>query len=176
MSETIRLERLERQDFSQVWNIMEHSFPPEERRTRTGQEGLLDNPHYQFYGYKKEGIVTAFFAVWQFDEFLFVEHFAVSEDYRNSGIGAELLQQLLQMMHLPTVLEVELPEGELPCRRIRFYERNGFVLNDYDYIQPSMQEGKPEIPLRIMSYPNGLAQKQFEAARDTLYREVYHVR
>lgn len=175
MSEAIQLEKLTEQDFPQVWNIMEHSFPPEERRTRMGQENLLDNPYYQLYGYKKEGIVAAFFAVWQFEKLLFVEHFAVSEAYRNSGIGAELLQQLLKMMHMPTVLEVELPEGELPRRRIGFYERNGFVWNDYDYMQPSMQEGKSEIPLRIMSYPKALNQNLFETVRDTLYREVYHV-
>lgn len=176
MNEVIQLEKLTEQDFPQVWSIMEHSFPPEERRTRIGQENLLDNPYYQLYGYKKEGIVAAFFAVWQFEKLLFVEHFAVSETYRNSGIGAELLQQLLQVMHMPTVLEVELPEGELPRRRIGFYERNGFVWNDYDYIQPSMQEGKSEIPLRIMSYPNALNRNLFETVRDTLYREVYHVR
>lgn len=175
MSEAIRLERLDRQAFSQVWNIMESSFPTEERRTREGQESLLDNPYYQLYGYKKDDMVAAFFAVWRFDEFFFVEHFAVAENYRNGGIGAELLQELLRMQGLPAVLEVELPEGELPCRRIGFYERNGFALNSYDYIQPSMQEGRPEIPLRIMSYPKELVYEQFETVREKLYREVYHV-
>lgn len=176
MSEAFRLERLKKQDFPQVWNIMVHSFPPEEHRRREKQEGLLDNPYYQLYGYKKDGMIAAFFAVWRFDEFLYVEHFAVEGSQRNGGIGAGLLCELLEMMHMPTVLEVELPEEELPRRRIGFYERNGFVQNDYDYIQPSMGEGKPEIPLRIMSYPRGLEPEQFETVRETLYREVYQVR
>lgn len=175
MNEAIQLEKLTEQDFSQVWSIMERSFPQEEHRAYTGQERLLDNSYYQLYGYKKEGTIAAFFAVWQFEKFLFIEHFAVSEACRNSGIGAEILQQLLQMIHMPTVLEVELPEGELPRRRIGFYERNGFVWNDYDYIQPPMEEGKPEIPLRIMSYPTVLEPEQYEVVRKILYREVYQV-
>lgn len=175
MSETIQLQKLTKDDFSQVWNIMESSFPPEERRTRAGQESLLENSYYQLYGYKKEGETVAFFAVWRFAEFLYVEHFAVAESERNGGIGAGLLQELLKLHGMPTVLEVEPPEGELPHRRIRFYERNGFVMNDYDYVQPPLQEGKSEIPLRIMSYPKRLEPERFETIRTTLYREVFQM-
>lgn len=175
MCETICLEKLEKADFPQVWEIMQSSFPQTERRTRAAQEALLQNPYYQLYGYKKAGVTAAFFAVWRFEDFLFVEHFAVAESQRNGGIGAKLLKELLALLHMPTVLEVELPMEELPRRRIRFYERNGFVQNAYDYLQPPMQEGNAELPLRLMSYPEQLGQEQFEAVREKLYREVYNV-
>ena len=176
MSKVVCLEKLDKKDFLQVWQIMENSFPPEEHRTRVGQEDLLENSYYQLYGYKNKNVVAAFFAVWQFEEFAFVEHFAVAENYRNGGIGAQLLKELLVFLDMPIVLEVELPEEELPQRRIRFYERNGFVLNGYDYVQPPMQAERKAIPLRIMSYPGILEESQFKNVRETLYREVYHVR
>lgn len=156
---------------------MENSFPSDERRTRKGQEKMLDDPHYQLYGCRRDAAVVAFFAVWRFRDFAFVEHFAVEEGCRNGGIGAELLQELLEMLAVPTVLEVEFPETELPQRRIRFYERNGFVLNPYDdYVQPALSDAGKELPLMIMSYPAGVSREQYEQIRDTLYREVYHVK
>ena len=66
----------------------------------------------------------AFLAVWEFDTFLFVEHFAVRKSCRNGGLGAVLLTQLTAQCRRPVILEVELPTGELEARRIAFYERN----------------------------------------------------
>lgn len=176
MSDRYRLEKLEKEDFEQVWQIMENSFPVDERRTYRGQKEILENPHYQLYGCKENLKVVAFFAVWEFKDMAFVEHFAVDECFRNGGIGAGLLQELLQILTVPAVLEVEPPDSELPQRRIRFYERNGFVLNPYgDYVQPALSDAGKPLPLMIMTYPKGVSQEQYEQIRDTLYREVYHV-
>lgn len=176
MSNLYQLQRFGKKDFAEIWNIMENSFPIDERRTRKGQEAVLDNPYYQLYGCRKDAAVVAFFAVWKFQDFAFVEHFAVEEHCRNGGIGAKLLQELLEILAVPTVLEVEPPEAELPQRRIRFYERNGFVLNPYeDYVQPALSDAGKELPLMIMTYPKGASRAQYEQIRDTLYREVYHV-
>lgn len=175
MSKLYQLQRLGKEDFLEIWNIMENSFPSDERRTRGGQEEILDNPHYHLYGYRKDAKIVAFFAVWKFKDFAFVEHFAVEERCRNGGIGAKLLQELLEMLAMPTVLEVELPKTKLAQRRIRFYERNGFVLNPYeDYVQPALSVGSKELPLMIMTYPKDVPRVQYEEIRDTLYREVYH--
>lgn len=176
MSDRYQLKKLEREDFEQVWNIMEHSFPLDERRTYRGQKEILEDSHYKLYGCKENRTVIAFFAVWKFENMAFVEHFAVDEHYRNGGIGAKLLQELLEILAVPTVLEVEPPEAELPQRRIKFYERNGFVLNPYDdYVQPALSDVGKELPLMIMTYPKGVSREQYEQIRDTLYREVYHV-
>ncbi|MBR7146301.1 MAG: GNAT family N-acetyltransferase, partial [Oscillospiraceae bacterium] len=52
--------------------------------------------------------------------------FAVREDCRGSGIGSELLDELIGTLPHPICLEVEPPETEIAKRRIAFYERNGF--------------------------------------------------
>ncbi len=176
MSGRYQLEKLGKKDFEQVWHIMESSFPVDERRTYRGQQAILDNMHYQLYGCIENLSVVAFFAVWKFESFAFVEHFAVDERFRNGGIGADLLRELLQILDVPVVLEVELPKTELQQRRIRFYERNGFVLNSYDdYVQPALSDEGRELPLMIMTYPKGVSREQYEQIRNTLYREVYHV-
>lgn len=136
------LETLTERDFDSVWEIMEESFPRDERRSREAQRKILDVSWYHLYGYRAHGELMAFLAVWEFDTFLFVEHFAVRKSCRNGGLGAVLLTQLTAQCRRPVILEVELPTGELEARRIAFYERNGFVMNPFEYMQPAMGEDR----------------------------------
>ena len=123
---------------------------------------------------RNEGGLLAFLAVWEFAEFVFIEHFAVSEKARNSGIGGKMLEELARQKAGKVVLEVELPEDSLKKRRIGFYERHGFTFNEYPYIQPPMGEDRHEIPLRIMSAPEPLSEDEFQSVRTELYESVYH--
>ena len=150
------LEKLDRSDFEEVYRIMEQSFPADERRKKEGQQKLLDEEKDELLGVRNEGGLLAFLAVWEFAEFVFIEHFAVSEKARK------------------LVLEVELPEDSLKKRRIGFYERHGFTFNEYPYIQPPMGEDRHEIPLRIMSAPEPLSEDEFQSVRTELYESVYH--
>ena len=168
-----QLEKLQKSDFEEVWTIMEDSFPVDERRTREGQRQVIEEEAYRLYGYRKEGKIAAFFAVWEFESFVFIEHFAVAKEERNGGIGGTLLMQLIKQLEKKVVLEVELPNADIAKRRVAFYERNGFLMNQYDYIQPPMSEEGKAIPLRIMSTPKDLTKQEFEVVRDTLYRRVY---
>ena len=146
----------------------------DERRKKEGQQKLLDEEKYELLGVRNEGGLLAFLAVWEFAEFVFIEHFAVSEKARNSGIGGKMLEELARQKAGKVVLEVELPEDSLKKRRIGFYERNGFTFNEYPYIQPPMGEDRHEIPLRIMSAPEPLSEDEFQSVRTELYESVYH--
>jgi hypothetical protein len=71
------------------------------------------------------------------------------------------------------VLEVEPPVDEWTRRRIGFYERLGFHLNHFDYVQPPLREGRADLRLQIMSYPGALAEQDFAPCKEILYTEVY---
>ena len=81
----------------------------------------------------------------------------MTPEKRNGGLGDRMVKAFLERFGKPFFIEVEPPEDELTRRRIGFYERNGFVLNDYDYVQPSLGEGKEPVPLRIMTWPRGMS-------------------
>ena len=162
--------------FEQVYSIMEESFPPIEYRTFEGQQALLANPSYRLLTKENDlGEVIAFLGGWEFDEFCFVEHIAVKPSIRGGGLGKQLMKDFIAQMNKPVVLEVELPNEEMSKRRIGFYERLGFHLNSYPYVQPPLRAGQPDFPLMVMSYPNLLTEEQFQSYRDTLYAEVYQV-
>ena len=171
------IKRINREDFDAVFSIMEQSFPLDEYRTYEEQKELFAIPEYAIYGLyaEDESLIKGFAAVWEFENVVFLEHLAVNPACRNGGLGAKMLQGLKEEFGKPICLEVELPEDELTRRRIGFYERNGFVLNPYDYIQPPLSKGRKAIPLMIMTSEKGLSQEEFFEVRDLLYKKVYFV-
>ena len=84
-----------------------------------------------------------------------------------------MLSSLVAAQKRPYCLEVELPETDMARRRIGFYMRNGFFLNEYDYIQPPISKGRLPVPLRIMTSGGRITQADFEKIRTVLYKEVY---
>ena len=155
-------------DFSEIYRIMQASFSDDEYRPYDEQLALFEEPEYRIY-YMPAG----FLAVWEFESFIYIEHFAVDPALRNSGTGSAMLQELVKQYQKPICLEVEFPEDELTRRRIGFYERNGFVFNEYPYIQPPISKGKSPVPLRIMTYGEAITRETFEAMKNVLYRSVY---
>ncbi len=159
-------------DFDAFYRLLERSFPDSERRGREGQLALFNDPAYRVDAVYNSDTLQGFFALWEFDSFLFIEHFAVDPSVRGGGIGSEMLRTLLISTRKPVVLEVEPPEEDMARRRIGFYRRGGFILTDHPYLQPPMEPGKPTLPLRLMtSVP--LSFEALEAIKNTLYARVY---
>ncbi|TVX93421.1 GNAT family N-acetyltransferase [Paenibacillus agilis] len=163
-------------EFDTIFEIMQDSFPAYERRTYDGQKELLNDPYYRIISKVNDtNQVVAFIAVWEFPLFRFVEHIAVSPAGRGSGIGGKLMSDYIEESQKPIILEVELPDTNLAERRIGFYERLGFKLNHFKYIQPSLQKGQPDVPLKVMSYPQMLTEEEFTLYEDILYTNVYKI-
>ncbi|NLY76463.1 MAG: GNAT family N-acetyltransferase [Tissierellia bacterium] len=168
------IERLRNEDFDKIYNIMEMSFPSEEYRPYDKQKALLNKPEYSIYAmYSEYKDIKAFIALWDFSEFAFIEHLAVHPEYRNCGIGAYILNELVERFSKTVCLEVELPETEIASRRIGFYKRNNFCLNQYPYMQPSISEGMKPVPMFIMTSPTEVDKDFFEHIKGTLYTKVY---
>ncbi len=170
------LTRLEEGDFPQVYTLLEASFPMEERRSYRGQKALLLREEYKLLGLTDpKGSVIALMAVWEFSDFLFLEHFAVAPSCRNSGLGSALLGQL-KALYAPKAicLEAELPTEKLSRRRLEFYKRNGFSPREQAYIQPSLGSGRNPIPLQILSTEEE-TKLPFTQIRKELYTRVYGI-
>ena len=171
------LELLNVDRFDEMYGIMEYSFPESERRSREGQRKLFADPRYKVAAQSDErGRLEAFLAYWQLEKVTFLEHFAVAADLRGAGLGGRFLDELLTALKKPVLLEAEPPETDIAARRIAFYERHGFVLNGYDYIQPPLGEGRDSIPLKVMTYGEGLTPESFNAIRAEIYAAVYKLK
>ena len=171
----MKLERIvssESEQFNEVWQIYEMSFPADERRNLQQQTELLKHNQYQFFAAYDGDKIVGLLATWKFDDFLFMEHFAVREELRNSGTGTKIMKEFLGNVTL-AVGEVERPETEMARRRIGFWERQGFKLNRYDYTQPWYSKEKQLVPMFIISYPREISEDEFSSIREKVHKTVY---
>ena len=130
----------------------------------------LNTKHYTL-NTKPIGLLTT----WTFDSFTYIEHFALSPEVRGRGYGSEALAMLIARTEQPLILEAEPPTDELTRRRIGFYERSGFTLYDYPYVQPAYTADSQPVPLCLMGTLDTQDIMLDQVSR-TLHREVYGCR
>lgn len=164
-------------EFDQVFKLMQNSFPKSEYRTYENQKKLIQKKEYNLITKKDENNnVIAFISIWNLEGFNFVEHLAVSPACRGMGMGTKIMEEIIQASkNKNIILEIEPPCDEITDKRLRFYEKLGFKLNDYEYYQPSMQKNQKQLKLNLMSYPNPLNEDEFEKIKNCLYEKVYNL-
>ncbi len=169
----MELTRLSTEHFENAYAIMQASFPADECRPYQAQKALFQNPDFRMYGLI-DGDIKALVTVYDLGSILFIEHFAVNEPYRNQGLGAQSLRELRHSASKMICLEVELPETPIARRRLAFYQRNGFFLNDYPYLQPPLAPGQNPVPLKLMTSGRPISEAEFGQVRALLYKKIYH--
>ena len=169
------LKILDNKDFDKIYSIMEKSFPDDEYRPYDEQKALLERKEYKIYTWHNDGIICAFIALWEFHNIVYIEHFAVDPDFRNGGIGSKILNEISALTKKQICLEVEPPNDEITMRRVEFYKRCGFFLNEYPYVQPAISKGKKEVPLMIMTHGKKISKIKFNDIKFVLYTNVYKI-
>ena len=161
--------------FSNLFNLYSLAFPPLERRTWAGLEYMLNyEKRFNAHALFQNEMFVGFFIHWKFDRFYYVEHFAISSKLRCLGIGSEAMRFFMEQVHLPIVLEVEMPNNIAASRRIHFYERLGFTVLSHNYAQPPYEGSGFLMPELIMSNDIHFANTHFATIKETLYENVYH--
>lgn len=162
-------------NFDEIFNLMQTSFPENEFRTFENQKNLLQNPHYKIITIKNENNnIIAFLAFWSFENFNFIEHLAVSPSCRGKGTGTKIVSDFMKENSLKSIiLEIEPPVTEISIKRLKFYEKLGFKLNNYEYFQLPLRENHSPLKLNLMSYPEKLTPTEFENIKNKIYSEVY---
>lgn len=156
--------------------MLEGSTPIDERRTWEQQQKTLLDSRYTFLPFLDEnGALVAIVGAWKFDRFTFIEHIVVDPSIRNKKIGSQIISDLCQRSTQPIILESDPPElSEIAARRIGWYQRMHFVVNESNYIQPPYSPEKAPVTMKLMSFPQALSSIDFNEFVAVLYSEVYH--
>lgn len=162
--------------FDSLYELTEISFPACERRTKAEHFAEYEHTQFRSLCYCPNGNLAGYMNYWEMDEFIYLEHFAVSPELRGKGIGAAMAEELKKLSCGLIVLEAEPSEqSDTAKRRTGFYERLGFTVNPYDYIQPPISGNQPPVLLRLMTYPRAISQSEYLNIRRALYSHVYGV-
>ena len=163
-------------NFDEMFHLMQISFPENEYRTYSDQKSLLTNPKYHIITKENEQKnIVAFLAFWSLGDFNFIEHLAVSPTCRGKGTGTKLVSEFMSETSKPIILEIEPPMDDISIKRMKFYEKLGFLLNEYQYFQIPLRKNHSPSELKIMSYPHKLNEEEFNNIKNIIYHEVYGV-
>ena len=148
-----------------IERIYTESFPPDERRDFSDVIRLLEeNDDFFIVLLSDENKAVGFISYWEWNDFSYVEHFAVDSSCRGSGYGATAMTELLKRINNPAVQ-----------RRIRFYERLGFVLCTRPYTQPPYSSEKQPLELYLMSFGKIDLNQVFDTVASRIHQKVYGV-
>lgn len=165
--------KIKQDEFDIAYAILEEAFPSAELRQYNLMKHFFDKEEVIFFGIKQNNELAVVLLSWEFDDFAFLENFAVHKKYRNNGLGSVCLKKVKEYYKVPIVLEVEKPYDDISKRRIGFYERNGFILSTYGYNQPPLNKTINDIPLVMMRYPNALDETTFVKIKKQIFNRVY---
>jgi len=153
--------------------IYETAFPPIERRDFNKVIDLIADNRFQLSAIKFENEVVGMLSKWDFESFVYIEHFAISKIFRGIGLGSQVIQNIIQQENRQIVLEVELATDEISLKRIKFYTQFGFGICPEPYIQPPYDKGKETLPMLIMAKPAINSGLEFQKIKATLHQQVY---
>lgn len=158
--------------FKEAWKLYEASFPPDQKRTLEQQHMIMSTTNHAFYAVTEKSFI-GFVETWDLQEFVFIHYIAIPKIHQGKGIGTAILKEFVK--EKKAILEVEPPLNEIKKKRITFYEKQGFHLNNYEYEQPAYSKDKNTVSLLLMSYPKTLTKEEFLQVKKTIYREVYGI-
>jgi len=162
------------EEFSQFWAIYDSSFPVDEKRDKQTQRRLLTNNKYKIIPYYNNGKMVGFIALWILGDIVFLEHLAIKKEFRGKGYGTKILKDVKRRFPGRLVLEVEPPKDETTIRRIKFYKKAGFHLNEHHYVQPPLGRNKKPVTLKIMSYLNLIPSEEFDYLVRYIHNNIEH--
>ena len=122
----------------------------------------MGNPLYHFEIIADTDEFIGFILWWDFEHIRYIEHLAIVPRLRGKGYGQRILKKFTSRPDIPLLLEVEHPDTEINKRRINFYQRIGFVVNEYEYKQPPYKKCGNDVPLILMTYPNVISKRDIE--------------
>lgn len=147
--------------FYKAWELYETSFPKIERRNINEQKQIQNDSRYKTYAYLDEDNFVGIVFYWDFDKFRFIEHFAINPSFRGKSYGSKILESLLNTSN-DVVLEIELISDEISKKRLRFYEKFDFKVNDFKHYQVPFREEQESLELLFLSHGRILSKDEYE--------------
>jgi len=159
--------------FEVIKNLYLTAFPPSERREFDELKKQIYHVECNVNLILTGEKVAGFVILWNFADFVFLEHFAIEPGIRGLGIGERTLALIKDIFNKPVILETELPDDEISSRRIKFYQRNGFRLLHLPYLQPSYDGIKPEVEMKLMSIGVDFLSEELDKYISVISKKVY---
>ena len=115
----IRISDIHHPRFGEVWHLYQNSFPLCEQRTLDHQITAFKADRFHLDVYLDGETLVGFIGYWDFDDYLYIEHYAINSDLRGGGWGSRILEALQKTAGKTIILEIDEVVDEISTRRLR---------------------------------------------------------
>ncbi|MGP2656840.1 GNAT family N-acetyltransferase [Malaciobacter sp. WC5094] len=147
--------------FTKAWSLYENSFPSIEKRSLLEQETLMNNKIYKPLAFIEDDMIIAILFYWDFKPYSYIEHFAVNDKLRGMSYGSKILENFLQDKK-DVILEIELISDEISHKRLKFYEKFDFKINEFKHYQVPFRKNQKDLELLLLSYKRKLSFDEYK--------------
>ncbi|MBV2190562.1 MULTISPECIES: GNAT family N-acetyltransferase [Providencia] len=166
----LRVSSEDSQTIAMINQLYDTAFPLYEQRSYQGREAILNHSDYYLFSFKENDIFIGFIGCWKIEDYYYIEHLAISPVLRGQGYGQKVLKQFCHDVG-KVILEIDPIIDDVSQKRWSFYRHCGFQQNEYAHAHPSYYPGNKPHKLRVLSYPEAIAEEvyqQFNHALQTL--------
>ncbi|EKT55562.1 GNAT family N-acetyltransferase [Providencia sneebia] len=160
-------------ELDKVNYLYDMAFPAFEKRSHSGRQTILKHANFHLYYFSNNDVFVGFVGGWQFDDFFYIEHFAISSELRGQGYGQKALMLLCQKV-TNIILEIEPVVDEITQKRLRFYSHCGFKENSFQHVHPNYHSEYQPHELEILSFPSSISEDSYQQFNDKLTKVVMH--
>lgn len=157
--------------YEEALKLYQISFPSHEQREAFSQKEILKDNAYHFELIFDNNVFVGLVLYWEMSNYIYIEHFCIAPEMRNRQYGQKILA-FLQEKGKIVLLEIDPPVEDISVRRKGFYERCGFVENDYEHVHPPYHKGNEGHKLVIMSSPETVSETIYEEFREYLQKHI----
>lgn len=147
--------------FSHFKSLYINSFPIFEQRTEAQQNRAFLQPEYHLAGYMEEDQWVGFISYWEFDSYIYIEHFAIDNLLRGKSYGSRVLKTFVEQKGKTVLLEIDPIVDEVSAARLRFYSHCGFQTNPFPHRHPAYREEFQPHSLVVLTAPKAISQKEY---------------
>lgn len=138
------------------------SFPVFEQRTEKHQASAFLHSNYHVEAYVEQEQFIGFIAYWAFQDYLYIEHYAIHKQLRGQGYGSRILQSFIASHPEKVLLEIDPIQDEISAARLRFYQHCGFVVNTHRHVHPPYREGYHGHDLLVLTTQRTITAEEYK--------------
>lgn len=148
---TFKIDNSKHPFYNSFKELYAKSFPIFEQRTDVKQQIAFNNINYRLSGFSDNDLFIGFISYWEFDSYIYIEHFAINDELRGRGFGSQVLGIFRQSTNKIVLLEIDPVVDEISRARLSFYKNNGFIEKTYAHNHPPYRDGYEAHQLIILT-------------------------
>ncbi len=159
--------------FAECWELYNSSFPKDERRDLDYHTEAMQRDKFRCEAYTEGGKLIGILFWWELTNFRYIEHLATNPTERSKGYGLKIMSEFKSRDSKEVILEVEHPKSQINQRRIEFYKRLGYYLNEWEYSQPPYRPQGKAVSLLVMTSGGQITQSELNEIKKELFNVVH---